>query len=116
MVKKLVEKTPSVEELAKKSLKRLADSSFEIAETRKKAFTEMTAAILAVADKHKLSPMDTLMGVVMTRQYIENFLLDEGLTHAEASCLDVAAEDVLSDSGISLRDDDDDDDSPSDED
>ena len=115
MVKKLVEKTPSVEELAKKSLKRLADSSFEITEVRKKVFTEMSAAILAVADKYKLSPMDTLMGVVMTRQYIENFLLDEGLTHGEASCIDVAAEDVLSDSGISLRDDDDDD-SPSDED
>jgi hypothetical protein len=115
VVKKLVEKTPSVEELAKKSLKRLAESSFEIAEVRKKAFSEMSAAVLAVADKHKLSPMDTLMGVVMTRQYIENFLLDEGLTHAEASCIDVAAEDVLSDSGISLRDDDDDD-SPSDED
>jgi hypothetical protein len=109
VVKKIVEKTPSVEEQAKKSLKRLADASFELAETRKKAFTEMTVAILGVADKYKLSPVDTLLGAVMARQYLESFLLDEGLTNAEASCLDVAAEDVLSDSGISLRDDDDDD-------
>lgn len=109
---KKVERTPSVEELAKKSLKRLATASFDTNETRKKAFVDMTAAVLGVGDKHKLSPIDMLMSLAMTRQYIENFLLDEGMTPAESSSVDVAAEDILSDSGISLRDDDDDDDEP----
>jgi hypothetical protein len=109
VVKKIVEKTLSVEEQAKKSLKRLANASFELVEARKKVFTEMTVAILGVADKYKLSPVDTLLGAIMARQYLESFLLDEGLTDAEASCLDVAAEDVLCETGVSLRDDDDDD-------
>lgn len=109
---KKVEKTVTVEELAKKSLKRLSSASFETNETRKKAFVDMTAAALAVGDKYKLSPIDMLMSLAMTRQYIENFLLDEGMTPAESSSVDVAAEDILGESGISLRDDDDDDDEP----
>lgn len=104
---KKVEKTVPVEELAKKSLKRLSNASFETNETRKKAFVDMTAAALAVGDKYKLSPIDMLMSLAMTRQYIENFLLDEGMTPAESSSVDVAAEDILGESGISLRDDDD---------